>query len=110
MEQAGQVLIQVEESENLAQLSKALGDSSRLKILFQILSSESCVGKIAQNLKMSEAAVSHHLRVLRMNRLVRRRRDGKEIFYQLDDAHVQSILAQGCEHLEEFSLQNRAKS
>lgn len=110
MEQASQVLIRVEESENLAQLFKALGDSSRLKVLFQIFSSESCVREIAQNLKMSEAAVSHHLRVLRMNRLVRRRRDGKEIFYQLDDDHVQSILARGCEHVEEFSPQNRAKS
>lgn len=69
MEQARQVLMQAEESENLAQLFKALGDSSRLKILFQIFSSESCVNVIAQSLKMSEAAVSHHLRILRMNSL-----------------------------------------
>ena len=102
MEQARQVLMQAEESENLAQLFKALGDSSRLKILFQIFSSESCVNVIAQSLKMSAAAVSHHLRILRMNSLVRRRRNGKEIFYQLDDDHVRFILAQGCEHVEEF--------
>ena len=51
---------------------------------------------------MSEPAVSHHLRILRMNGLVKRQRNGKEIFYQLDDEHVRSILELGCEHVQEF--------
>lgn len=88
--------------EGLTQLFKALGDPSRVKILFQIGISEACVSDVADRLNMSESAVSHHLHILRMNGLVRRRRDGKIIFYQIKDDHVRSIIAQGCEHIEEF--------
>lgn len=101
MKQTGRALPQAEESEKLAQLFKALGDASRLKVLFHILSAEACVSEIAQSLQMSESSISHHLRVLRMNNLVRRRREGKEVLYQLDDSHVQSILEQGRWHAEE---------
>lgn len=91
-----------QELENLTQLFKALGDPSRMKILFQICTAEACVSDVAGRLDMSESAVSHHLHILRMNGLVRRRRDGKIIFYQIKDDHVRSIIAQGCEHIEEF--------
>lgn len=91
-----------QELENLTQLFKALGDPSRMKILFQICSAEACVGDVAGKLKMSESAVSHHLHVLRMNGLVGRRRSGKTILYSLTDDHVRSIIVQGCEHVKEF--------
>ena len=91
------------ELEDLTQLFKALGDPSRMKVLFQIGSSEVCVSEVARKLKMSESAVSHHLHILRMNGLVQRRRDGKTIYYGLNDGHVRSILAQGCKHVEELS-------
>ena len=68
--------------EHLMQLFKALGDPSRMKILFLVGSSEACVSEIASKLNMSESAVSHHLHILRMNGLVRWRREGKTILWQ----------------------------
>lgn len=88
------------ELENLTQLFKVLGDPSRMKVLFQISSSEACVSEVAARLNMSESAVSHHLRILRMNGLVRWRRSGKTIYYVLKDSHVRSIISQGCEHIK----------
>lgn len=93
---------QGQELEDLIQLFKALGDPSRMKVLFQIGFSEACVSEVASKLNMSESAVSHHLHVLRMNGLVRRRRSGKTIYYILKDDHVRCIIAQGCEHIKEF--------
>lgn len=89
------------ELEGLTQLFKALGDPSRVKILFQIGISEACVSDVADRLNMSGSAVSHHLHILRMNGLVSRHRKGKTIFYQLKDDHVLSIISQGCKHIEE---------
>ena len=71
------------ELENLTQLFKVLWDSSRMKVLFQIGSSEACVTEVAARLNMSESAVSHHIQILRMNGLVRWRRSGKAIYYVL---------------------------
>ena len=96
MNQSWPSKLQGQELENLTQLFKALGDPSRMKILFQIGSSEACVSEVAGKLNMSESAVSHHLHVLRMNGLVRRRRRGKTIYYILKDDHVRCIIAQGC--------------
>ena len=76
------------ELENLTQLFKVLGDPSRMKVLFQIGSSEACVTEVAARLNMSESAVSHHIHILRMNGLVRWRRSGKTILYQMNDDHV----------------------
>ena len=95
---------QGQELEDLTQLFKALGDPSRVKILFQIGISEACVSDVADKLNISESAVSHHLHILRMNGLVRRHREGKNIFYQIKDDHVRSIIAQGCEHIEESHM------
>ena len=92
---------QGQELEGLTQLFKALGDPSRVKILFQIGLSEACVSDVADKLNMSESAVSHHLHILRMNGLVSRHREGKAIFYQMKDDHVRSIIAQGCKHIKE---------
>lgn len=71
------------ELENLTQLFKVLGAPSRMKVLFQIGSSEACVTEVAARLNMSESAVSHHIQILRMNGLVRWRRSGKAIYYVL---------------------------
>ena len=89
------------ELENLTQLFKVLGDPSRMKVLFQIGSSEACVTEVAARLNMSESAVSHHIHILRMNGLVRWRRSGRTILYQMNDNHVRTIIAQGCKHIEE---------
>ncbi len=90
------------ELENLTQLFKVLGDPSRMKVLFQIGSSEACVTEVAARLNMSESAVSHHIHILRMNGLVRWRRSGKAIYYVLKDDHVRSIISQGYEHITEL--------
>lgn len=89
------------ELENLTQLFKVLGDPSRMKVLFQIGSSEACVSEVAARLNMSESAVSHHIHILRMNGLVRWRRSGRTILYQMNDNHVRTIITQGCKHIEE---------
>ena len=90
------------ELENLTQLFKVLGAPPRMKVLFQIGSTEACVSEVAAKLNMSESAVSHHIHILRMNGLVRWRRSGKTIYYVLKDDHVRSIISQGCEHIKGF--------
>ena len=86
---------------DLAELFKVFGDSTRIKILYVLLESEMCVCDIAQLLNMTQSAISHQLRILKQNRLVKFRREGKTIFYSLLDEHVCSILSQGMEQLEE---------
>ncbi|MBQ4595723.1 MAG: helix-turn-helix transcriptional regulator, partial [Firmicutes bacterium] len=76
-------------------------DSTRIKIMYTLFESELCVNDIAEVLDMTQSAVSHQLRVLKANKLVKFRRDGKSIIYSLDDDHVRSILALGMEHVEE---------
>ena len=86
---------------NLAELFKVFGDSTRIKILYVLFESELCVCDIAQLLGMTQSAVSHQLRILKSNKLVKFRREGKTVFYSLDDDHVRSILSLGMEHLDE---------
>ena len=86
---------------DLAELFRMFGDSTRIKILYALFESELCVGDIAQALGMSQSAVSHQLRLLKASQLVKFRREGKAVFYSLDDDHVRSILALGMEHIEE---------
>lgn len=86
---------------DLAELFKIFGDSTRIKILYALIESELCVGDIAQLLNLSQSAVSHQLRILKDAKLVKFRRDGKVIFYALDDEHVRTILNMGMEHVEE---------
>ena len=91
-----------EELYDLAELFKVFGDSTRVKILYALLESEMCVCDLAQLLGLTQSAVSHQLRVLKANKLVRNRREGKTVFYALDDDHVRRILEMGMEHLEEM--------
>lgn len=86
---------------DLAELFKVFGDSTRIRILYALLESELCVGDIAQILNLSQSAVSHQLKLLKDAKLVRFRREGKIIFYSLDDEHVRTILSMGMEHIEE---------
>ena len=84
---------------DLAELFKVFGDSTRIKILYVLFQSEMCVCDIAQLLNMSQSAISHQLRVLKQAQLVKYRREGKTVFYSLADAHVNTILNQGLEHM-----------
>ena len=84
---------------NLADLFKVFGDFTRIKIISALLFSQMCVCDIAVLLGMTKSAVSHQLRVLRQARLVKYRKDGKIVFYSLDDEHVSSILKQGFAHI-----------
>lgn len=90
-----------EELYDLADLFKVFGDSTRIKILFVLFEGEMCVYDIAQTLNMSQSSISHQLRTLKQNRLVKFRREGKVTFYSLADEHVFSIIQQGLEHVQE---------
>ena len=86
---------------DLAELFKVFGDSTRIKILWALDESEMCVCDIAFLLNMTQSAVSHQLRVLKQADLVKNRRDGKNVFYSLDDEHVKQIFNQGLIHISE---------
>ena len=86
---------------DLAELFKVFGDSTRIRIISGLLHGELCVCDIAALLGMTKSAISHQLRILRQSRLVKYRRDGKIVFYSLDDSHVGSIFNQGLEHVSE---------
>ncbi len=85
----------------VAELFKVFGDSTRIRILYALFGNELCVGDIAEVLNMSQSSVSHQLRILKDAKLVKFRREGKSIFYALDDDHVYHIMEMGMEHVEE---------
>ena len=87
---------------HLAETFQALGDSSRVQIVWALSKGEMCVGDIAELLEMSQPAVSHHLRTLRNLKLVRVRKEGRTSFYSLDDEHINHLLREGINHVEEF--------
>ena len=86
---------------DLAELFKVFGDSTRFKILYALSERELCVCDISELIGVSQTAISHQLRVLKGAKLVKYRREGKNVFYALDDDHVRSIINQGMEHVEE---------
>ena len=86
---------------DLAELFKVFGDSTRIRILFVLLEAEVCVCDLAEALNMTQSAISHQLAILKRNKLVKSRREGKSVFYSLSDDHVRTIIAQGFEHLIE---------
>lgn len=101
LEQLKEVLPEEEILYDLSELYKVFGDSTRIKILYVLFESELCVCDIAKVLSMTQSAISHQLRVLKNNKLVKYRREGKTIIYSLADNHVRTILDQGLEHVEE---------
>ena len=86
---------------DLAELFKVFGDSTRIRILYVLFEAELCVCDIAQTLNMTQSAISHQLRILKQNKLVKSRREGKSVFYSLADDHVRTIIEMGREHIEE---------
>ncbi len=85
----------------LADLFKVFGDSTRLRIMVLLTDAEMAVSDIAEALKMEQSTISHQLRVLRQNKLVRVRREGKQMYYALDDDHVKKIIEMGMDHILE---------
>ncbi|RBP66035.1 ArsR family transcriptional regulator [Alkalibaculum bacchi] len=94
-------MIQEEKLYDLADFFKVLGDSTRIRILSALFQAEMCVCDIASLLSMNQSAISHQLRVLKQARLVKYRRDGKVVYYSLEDEHVKSIFDQGLIHIDE---------
>ncbi|MBQ8764726.1 MAG: metalloregulator ArsR/SmtB family transcription factor [Clostridia bacterium] len=94
---------------DLSDLFKIFGDTTRMKILFSLFESELCVCAIAELLGMAQPAISHQLRVLKNNKLVDCRREGKTIYYFLADDHVRSIIGQGFDHLTEERMMKNDK-
>ena len=86
---------------DLADLFRIFADSSRIKILYALFEAEMCVCDIADLLGLTQSAISHQLRTLKANKLVRSRREGKTVFYSLADQHVRSIIGQGMDHVME---------
>ena len=86
---------------DLAELFKVFGDTTRIKILWALAESDMCVCDIASLLNMTQSAISHQLRVLKQVRLVKFRKEGKVVYYSLDDSHVKQIFEQGLVHINE---------
>jgi DNA-binding transcriptional ArsR family regulator len=83
----------------MAELFSALGDTSRIRIIGALTGSEMNVGELAELVGISHSAVSHHLRHLRQMRLVRARKEGRHVYYQLDDDHINDLFRCGLEHV-----------
>lgn len=86
---------------DVAELFKNFSDSTRIRILYSLINKERSVNEIAELLNMNQSAISHQLRILKNSKLIRNRRDGKTVYYFLDDDHVYNIIEQGIEHVEE---------
>ena len=86
---------------DLGDFFKILGDSTRIKILSALFQSEMCVCDIAALLGMTQSAISHQLRVLKQGRLVKHTKEGKVVYYSLDDDHIKHIVDQGLTHISE---------
>lgn len=94
------MLLKEQTSTQLADLFSALSDSTRLRIISVLLDGEMNVGDIASHLEMTESAVSHQLRGLRQMKLVRGRKEGRQVFYTLDDDHIAELYRMGLDHVE----------
>lgn len=100
VEQARAALASEEQVQRLSDVFKALGDPTRVRIIQVLSVTELCVCDLAEVLGMTQSAISHQLRVLRGLQIVRNRRDGKEVFYSLDDEHVVQLLTQAYDHIK----------
>jgi DNA-binding transcriptional ArsR family regulator len=88
-----------DEAKLIAETFKLLGDTTRIKILHALSKRELCVCDIAAIVQMGQSAVSHQLRLLRSARLVKYRKEGKMVWYSLDDEHISLLLQQGLDHI-----------
>lgn len=101
VEQVRQSMPKEEMLFNLAELFKVFGDTTRIRILYALSQSEMCVCDIAYLLGMTQSAISHQLRVLKQAKLVRFRKEGRVVYYSLDDNHIEAIFDQGYQHIQE---------
>ena len=99
MNHLGKKNIEEEEVAELAELFKALSDPTRLKIVHALKNNELCVCHLSSLLKMHQSAISHQLRYLRNLRLVKRRKEGKMMYYSIGDEHIETLLSHGLEHI-----------
>jgi DNA-binding transcriptional ArsR family regulator len=102
IDEVRQVMPQDEMLYDLAELFKVFGDTTRIKILYALFSKEMCVCDIADLLGMTHSAISHQLRVLKQARLVKFRKEGKVVYYSLDDSHISQIFDCGLSHIQEI--------
>jgi DNA-binding transcriptional ArsR family regulator len=102
-------LVQPDAVQGLADTFSALGDPTRVRILDALSHGELCVCDLAAVLRLSQSAVSHQLRLLRGQRLVRPRREGRMVFYALDDQHIMAIFKQTLQHVEESAFAPRLR-
>lgn len=102
VKQAKDVMPEEEMLYDLAELFKVFGDTTRVKILYALFSNEMCVCDIADLLGMTHSAISHQLRVLKQARLVKFRKEGKVVYYSLDDNHISQIFDCGLNHIQEM--------
>ena len=93
--------IENKKANELAELFKTFGDSTRIKILASLYEKERSVNEITNLLEMNQSAISHQLKNLKNAKLIKNRRDGQTIYYSLDDIHVYTIIEQGLKHINE---------
>lgn len=91
--------LEMEFVQEMTEFFRIFGDVTRIRILQSLLEGEKNVGDLAETVEMSQSAISHQLRVLRQNDLVKYRKEGKVVFYSLEDEHVEEVLQQGMAHL-----------
>lgn len=101
VEKVKEVIPQEEHLYELADFFKMFGDTTRIKILQALMISEMCVCDISMLLHISQSAVSHQLKTLRRSKLVKFRKEGKTVFYSLDDCHIKTIIDMGLRHISE---------
>ena len=94
------LVIDEELAGQMAELFRALGDTSRIQIIAALTTNDMNVGELAELVNISDSAVSHHLRHLRQMKLVRTRKEGRHVFYSLDDDHVRDLYRCGLEHAQ----------
>lgn len=87
---------------DLAEFFKVFADSTRMKIIYALKEEELCVCDIAAIVGTTQSAISHQLRILKQSKLVKYRKDGKVVYYSLDDEHISEIVKKGSEHIEEL--------
>lgn len=95
-------LLNEDKSIDLAEFFKIFGDSTRIKILNVLSISKLCVCDIAYVLNMHQSAISHQLKILKQTKIVKYERLGREIYYEIDDAHIEKIFKMGVEHIDEI--------
>ncbi len=92
--------------EKLAEMFKLFADNTRLRIICALLKEELCVCDLCKKLDLNQSTVSHQLQLLRSRNLVKYRREGKHIYYSLQDAHVETIISQAIDHIKEEDTKN----